>query len=177
MNTKIIVALVIGIALIGLTGVASASYYGNWIDTQTEITGTHFTSSSQTKVSGMPMSSQYTQSFQAEMAIPSYTPDFSDTDMNLAGSDYSWSSSIRSSPRRNTVATVIATPSDVRGRMTRRNCALQGQGIEEEVAILPQPIETPTRSFWQGAHPAGSAYPAHSVESHSISWGSWTNWP
>ena len=155
--------MVMSIALIGLIGAASAG-----ISSYTDIRGTHFSSVSRTSVSGTPVNIGYAQSFQAEMAVPGYTRDFSNTNLNLAGTDYSLTSSIRSAPTRNSVSTTIANPSDVTGTMTRQNCALLGQGIKLETTLLPQPITVPATSRWQGEHPAGYAYPAHSTERYML---------
>ena len=166
MNTKIIVALVLAIVLVGLTGVASAGY-----SSYTDMRGSHLSSTSQTSVSGMPVTSHYTQQFSAKLNIPIWPQsDFCNTDMHLTGDSYSTSSEIRSSPGRNTVSSTIANPSDVSGILTRSNCAMLQQGIESQEVSFPYPISEPTVSLWWGVHPVGVAEPAHSEEWHSISW-------
>jgi hypothetical protein len=171
MNTKIIVALVIGIALIGLTGVASASYYGNWIETQTEITGTHFTSESHTAVSGMPVQQTFSSVLSAEIKYPIFPQyDFSADIYDISGTDYSTSNSATSSPSGSTTAVTIDSPSDVRGSLTFYNCALLGTGIGMGEVSFPQDITEPDTGWWSSSHRAGATYLGQLNQEIGIYW-------
>jgi hypothetical protein len=184
MNTKIIVALVIGIALIGLTGAASASLYDDYvarssgnINTNTEITGTHFSSESYTKSSNMNIQDRYDVTFVAPLVGPTFPPaDLCIVERQLEGRNYRSTIELSSSPSRNTFSTSVINPREVAGSIDWFTCVEWGLDIPPQAIALPQESDSAGVS-WQGAHPAGSAYPAHSRESHSISWGSWSNWP
>lgn len=169
MNTKIIVALVIGIVLVGLTGAASASYYGNGINTNTDITGTHFSSSSQTRVSGIQTSYARESLLVAELVYPTYPEvDMSWSSTQIEGSNYGVSTSIRSSPTGSRDEYEISNPSAVEGHTTFFNCAMWGAGIPQRVVTLPE--EKPVYIGWYSSHGEGGAYPASLSQSHHIYW-------
>jgi hypothetical protein len=174
MNTKIIVALVIAFAVIGLTGAASAySTYGNWIDTwidtNTEITGTHWTSESSTSVSGMPVEYSSESLLVAELVYPIYPEvDMSWSSTQIEGSNYGVSASTRSSPIGSRDEYKISNPSAVEGHTTFFDCAMWGAGNPQGVVYLPE--EKPVYVGWYSSHRAGGAYPASLSQSHSIYW-------
>ena len=166
MNTKIIVALVLGIALIGLTGSASASY----IDTYTDIRATHFSSISRLSTSGMDMDSTYSQSLVGDLVYPTYPPvDMAWSATRLRGRDYGIKSNIRSSLTGSEVEVRVSNADKVNGKTSFWNCALWGQGVGPRAFSYPTEEEV-SGIRWTSSHPAGSAYPTHSVERHNIYW-------
>jgi hypothetical protein len=174
MNTKIIVALVIAIAVVGLTGAASASLYDDYmsrISTQTDITGTHFSSSSQISVSGIPTEYTSESLIVAELVNPTYPPlDIALHSTQIKGSDYSISESTVSTPSGSIDEYEISNPQEVDGYTTCWNCAMWGAGEPQIVVELP--TETDERLYfrWYSVHEDGAAYPASLSQTHNIYW-------
>jgi hypothetical protein len=178
MNTKIIVALVIGIALIVLTGAASASLYDDYmarssgnINTHTDITGTCFTSESSLSVSGMPTEEHYKQYFVADFFNPIFPPaDLCYNDIDICGDSFTRYNKIESAPTGSSVSTKIDSPDDVSGTWEHWDCAMWGRGEGPQVKILPQPRSEPSGYVWSSDHLAGATYPGRSIENQSIYW-------
>jgi hypothetical protein len=174
MNTKILVALVIAFAVVGLTGVASASLYDGYmsrISTQTDITGTHFSSSSQTRVSGMPTEYTSESLIIAEIVPYTYPPvDISWHSTQIKGSDYSISESTVSTPSGSTDEYEISNPHEVDGYTACWNCAMWGAGEPQIVIGLPMETDELLYFSWYSVHGEGSAYPASLSQTHNIYW-------
>jgi hypothetical protein len=174
MNTKIIVALVIGVALVGLTGAAVAASYdsnGNWIRSSTDITGTHVSSSSQTRVSGTQTSYTRESLLVAELVYPTYPEvDMAWSATQIKGSNYGVSTSTRSRPTGSRDEYEIENPSVVEGYTAFFNCAMWGVGVPQQVIPLPTDENEPLYVEWFSYHGAGGAYPASLSQSHNIYW-------
>jgi hypothetical protein len=173
MNTKIIVVLVIAIALIGLTGAASASYstYENWINTNTDIRGTYWTSESSTSVSGMPVEYSSESLLVAELVYPTYPEvDMAWSATQIEGSDFSVSASTTSAPTGSRDEYEISNPSVVGGYTTFFNCAMWGVGDPQRVILLPTDENEPLYVGWFSSHPEGGAYPASLSQNYDIYW-------
>jgi len=166
MNTKVIVALVVGIVLVGLTGAASADIYSF-----TDITGNRFMSTSSTAVSGIPVEENYAMVLMAEFKEPIFPQyDVSSTQYSLEGVDYSTNNDIYSSPSGSATSTTIDSPADVSGTLSYWNCVLWGIGEDARAIDFPQDITEPDTGGWMSSHLAGSTYPGSFSESYQIYW-------
>lgn len=167
MNTKILVALVIAFALVGMTGVVSAGY----ISTNTEMIGTYLTSESRTSVSGMPVEYSSESLLVAELVYPTYPEvDMSWYSSMLEGSDFRVFSSITSSPTGSTDEYEIVNPTMLEGYTTFFNCAMWGAGDPQRVILLPTDENEPLYVGWFSSHGEGGAYPTAISQSYNIYW-------
>ena len=176
METKIIVALVVGMVLVSLTGAASAydpyeGMGGGSIYSSTNMYGSHLSSTSQTSVSGMPLSSSYSQTLVAEFVYPTFPQyDLSVTKYDISGTDYSTAANVQSSPIGSETAITIDSPADVSGSVDYWNCALWGAGEGARTAYLPQAVTEPDTWGWKSSHTYGSTYPTHITEEYYMMW-------
>lgn len=161
---KTVVALVVSMLMLGLVGVASAGYF-----THTDVAATHFTSKSQLIVSGyVPISSAYSQALVAKLVPPAFPPlDIALSDTIIEGKKYAHTTESSSTPTGSVVSTTIENPNSVSGSTSFWNCALWGTGMPSQTITFPQEAVSGTLT-WKSTHPTGSAYPAHSIETHNI---------
>lgn len=164
---KILVVLVIGIALIGLTGVASAC-----IDTETDIWGTYFTSESSLSVYNFPIVESYQSTLIAEFVYPIFPPvDLSYTEIEISGDTFVESTEVISTPTGSNTILELSDVSAVEGHILIYTCVDIGTGMGPTYYELPQPyLGVPATLEWYSIHPEGATEFAEFHEITSIFW-------